>query len=125
MIGTGAMQAGAQAAVRALAETLAIPIATSLGGRGIVPTTHELHIGVVGTYSAPPTNELVHRADLVIFVGTHPGDQTTNNWTVPPPGRAIIQVDQDALEIGHNYPGRGRHRGRSAPGARGSVGGNR
>ena len=105
VIGTGAVQAGAQTVVRAFAETLDIPIATSLGGRGIVPTTHPLHIGVVGTYSAPPTNELVHEADLVIFVGTHTGDQTTNNWTVPPPGRAIIQIDQDPLEIGRNYPG--------------------
>ena len=60
--GAGAVQAAAHASVQSLAETLSIPIATSLGGRGIVPTTHALHVGVVGTYSAPVTNQLVHEA---------------------------------------------------------------
>jgi acetolactate synthase-1/2/3 large subunit len=103
--GTGAVQAGAHAAVRALAESLSLPIATSLGGRGIVPTTHALHIGVVGTYSAPITNQLVHEADLVVYVGCHTGDQVTNNWTVPACGSAIIQIDVDGREVGRNYPG--------------------
>ena len=103
--GTGAVQAGAHAAVRALAEPLSLPIATSLGGRGIVPTTHALHIGVVGTYSAPITNQLVHEADLVVYVGCHTGDQVTNNWAVPAPGVAIIQIDVDGREVGRNYPG--------------------
>jgi len=103
--GTGAVQAGAHAAVRALAESLSLPIATSLGGRGIVPTTHALHIGVVGTYSAPITNQLVHEADLVVYVGCHTGDQVTNNWTVPACGSAIIQIDVDGREVGRNYSG--------------------
>ncbi len=84
--GAGAVQAAAHASVQSLAETLSIPIATSLGGRGIVPTTHALHVGVVGTYSAPVTNQLVHEADLVIYVGCHAGDQVSNDWTVPAPG---------------------------------------
>ena len=93
VVGTGAMQSGAQAAVKGLAEKLHLPIATSLGGRGIVPTTHPLHIGVVGTYSAPITNQLVHEADVIFYVGSHTGDQVTNNWTVPGADAAIIQID--------------------------------
>ena len=104
VVGAGAIQAGAQAAVRALAEGFDIPVATSLGGRGIVPTTHPLHIGTVGTYSAPPGNRLVAEADLVIFVGCHAGDQPTSAYTVPAPGTAIIQIDLDGQEIGRNYP---------------------
>ncbi|MDX1541234.1 MAG: thiamine pyrophosphate-dependent enzyme, partial [Geminicoccaceae bacterium] len=80
-------------------------VATSTGGRGIVPTTHPVHVGPVGTYSAPCTNRIVHAADLVIFVGCHTGDQVTNNWTVPEPGTAIVQIDIDGREIGRNYPG--------------------
>ncbi len=104
VVGTGSVQAQAGEAVKTLAEALQVPIATSMGGRGIVPTTHPLHIGVVGNYSAPPTNELVHIADLVIYVGCHTGDQPTLNWTVPAPGTPIIQIDADAREIGRNYP---------------------
>ena len=75
------------------------------GGRGIVPTTHALHVGVVGTYSAPVTNRLVHEADLVIYVGCHTGDQVTNDWTVPAPGTAVIQIDVDGREVGRSYSG--------------------
>ena len=103
--GSGAVQAGAHANLRSLADSLSLPIATSLGGRGIVPTTHPLHIGVVGTYSAPVTNQLVHEADLVMYVGCHTGDQVTNDWTVPAPGTAVIQIDVDGREVGRNYPG--------------------
>lgn len=104
VVGAGAIQAGAQAEVLRLAEGANIPVATSLGGRTIIPTTHPLHIGTVGTYSAPPANRLVHEADLVIFVGCHAGDQPTNAYTVPAQGTAIIQIDLDGQEIGRNYP---------------------
>lgn len=104
VVGAGAIQAEAQAEVLAFAEQLKIPVATSLGGRTIIPTTHPLHIGTVGTYSAPPGNRLVHEADLVIFVGCHAGDQPTNNYKVPAQGTAIIQIDVDGQEIGRNYP---------------------
>ena len=104
VIGTGAIQAGAHKVVTILTETLQIPVATSLGGRGILPTVHPHHIGVVGTYSAPVTNQLVHEADLVIFVGCHTSDQVTNDWTVPAAGTPIIQIDIDGSECGRNYP---------------------
>ncbi|TDK50715.1 thiamine pyrophosphate-binding protein [Antarcticimicrobium luteum] len=104
VVGAGAIQAGAQAEVLRLAEGARIPVATSLGGRTIIPTTHPLHIGTVGTYSAPPGNRLVHEADLVIFIGCHAGDQPTNAYTVPAQGTAIIQIDLDGQEIGRNYP---------------------
>lgn len=104
VIGAGALQAGAESAIRHLAETCQIPVATSLGGRGVLPTTHPLHVGTVGTYSAPPGNRLVSESDLVIYIGCHAGDQPTNNYTVPNPGTPIIQIDLDGQEIGRNYP---------------------
>ncbi len=102
--GTGAMQAGAQDAIRTLSERHRIPIATSLGGRGVVPTTHPNHMGTVGTYSAPPGNRVVSNADLILFIGCHAGDQVTNAYTVPRPGTPIVQIDLDGQEIGRSYP---------------------
>ena len=102
--GAGAVVAGAHDEVRRLAEVRALPVATSTGGRGIIPTTHPLHVGVVGSYSAPYTNEIVHEADLVLYVGCHAGDQATHDWTVPRPGTAIVQIDVDGAETGRNYP---------------------
>ena len=97
-----ASQAGPE--LLALAELLAAPVATSLGARGIVPTRHPLHIGVPGSYSAPPANRIVHGADLVFYVGCDTGDQVTLNWTIPPLTTKIVHLDADPLEIGRSYP---------------------
>lgn len=102
--GAGAVQSRAHEAVQSFAEQLQVPVATSTGGHGIVPTMHPLHIGIVGSYSASCANEIVHAADLVIFVGCHTGDQVTHNWAVPASGTPIVQIDVDAREIGRNYP---------------------
>jgi acetolactate synthase I/II/III large subunit len=100
--GAAASQAGPE--VLALAEALQAPVATTLGARGIIPTRHRLSAGVAGSYSAPPTNRIVHGADLVLFVGCDTGDQVTLDWTVPARDTKIVQVDADPLEIGRSYP---------------------
>ena len=48
---------------------------------------------------------MVAEADLVFFVGCSAGDQVTKNWTLPPVGSPVIQLDIDPAEIGRNYPG--------------------
>jgi acetolactate synthase-1/2/3 large subunit len=100
--GAAASQAGPE--VLALSEALHTPVATTLGARGLIPTQHRLSAGVAGSYSAPPTNRIVHGADLVLFVGCDTGDQVTLNWTVPPRGAKVVQIDADPLEIGRSYP---------------------
>jgi acetolactate synthase-1/2/3 large subunit len=97
-----ASQAGPE--VLALAEALQAPVATSLGARGIIPTRHRLSAGVVGSYSAPPANRIVHGAELVLFVGCDTGDQMTLNWTVPARDTKIVQIEADPVEIGRSYP---------------------
>ncbi len=102
--GDGAAASGAGPEVLALAEALAAPVATTLGARGIIPTTHRLSAGVAGSYSAPPANRIVHGADMVLFVGCDTGDQVTLNWTVPAIDTRIVQIEADPLEIGRSYP---------------------
>ncbi|MBV9858818.1 MAG: thiamine pyrophosphate-binding protein, partial [Alphaproteobacteria bacterium] len=101
--GEGAALSQAGPEILAVAEALAAPVATALGGRGVVPTRHPLSAGVVGSYSAPPANRIVHGADLVLFVGCDTGDQTTLNWTVPARDTPVVQIDIDPLEIGRSY----------------------
>jgi acetolactate synthase-1/2/3 large subunit len=102
--GDGAALSGCGAELLALAEALHAPIATSLGARGIVPTRHPLHVGVVGTYSAPPANRVVHAAEMVLFVGCDTGDQVTHGWRIPAPGARVVQIDADPLEFHRSYP---------------------
>ena len=61
-------------------------------------------MGVVGSYSRWCANRIVSEANLVFFIGSHTGDQVTNNWTVPKPGTLAIQVDIDPSELGRSYP---------------------
>jgi len=102
--GDGAAVSGAGAEVLALAEALAAPVATTLGARGIIPTTHRLSAGVAGSYSAPPANRIVHGAELVLFIGCDTGDQVTLNWAIPAYDTKIVQIDADPQEIGRSYP---------------------
>ena len=57
-----------------------------------------------GFYSAPPANQIVHRADLVLFVGCDTGDQVTDTWRIPALDTPIVQIDIDPEELGRNYP---------------------
>jgi acetolactate synthase-1/2/3 large subunit len=100
--GAAASQAGAE--LLAVAEALAAPIATSLGGRGVVPTRHRLSVGCSGNYAAQPTNQIVHEAELVFFVGCDTGDQTTHTWRIPAIDTPCVQIDLDPTELGRSYP---------------------
>ncbi len=100
--GAAASQAGAE--LLAVAEALAAPIATSLGGRGVVPTRHRLSVGCAGNYAAPPTNQIVHEAELVFFIGCDTGDQTTHTWRIPAIDTPCVQIDIDPTELGRSYP---------------------
>ncbi len=102
--GAGATHSGAGPELVRLAELLAAPIGTSLGGRELVPTRHRLCIGAVGNYGAPPANQIVHEAELVLFVGCHTGDQVTHTWRIPPIDTPVVQIDIDGAELGRSYP---------------------
>jgi acetolactate synthase-1/2/3 large subunit len=102
--GGGVRASQAATALVALAETLQIPVATSLNGKDSIPASHALSVGVVGTYSRESANRVVAAADLVCFVGTEAGGMTTHFWAVPKPGVAAIQVDISPEALGRNYP---------------------
>jgi acetolactate synthase-1/2/3 large subunit len=82
---------------------LAAPVGTSLGAHALVPSRHPLCVGVPGSYSAPPANRVVHRADLVLFVGCDTGDQVTNTWRTPALNTPVVQIDIDPEELGRSY----------------------
>ena len=87
-----------------LAEKRSIPVATSLNGKGAIAADHPLSVGTCGLYSRSSANRVVGSADLVLFVGSQTGGQVTNNWTVPPVGTPVIQIDVEPQELGRNYP---------------------
>lgn len=103
--GAGAVMAQAEKAIRDFAEKTSIPVLASLDAKAVLTDDHPLFGGVVGTYSCNCANRLVAEADLVLFVGCDAGDQVTNNFTLPRPGVATIQIDTDPAELGRNFGG--------------------
>jgi acetolactate synthase-1/2/3 large subunit len=75
--GGGPVIAGAFDELRRLAERLAIPVATSISGKGVIAETHPLSIGVVGSNGGvPETRALIDAADCVLFIGCRDGSLT-------------------------------------------------
>jgi len=102
--GGGVTLSQAPAEIVGLAEKLSAPVATSLNAKGTILDAHPLSVGVCGSYSRACANKVVAEADLVFFIGSHTGNQVTNDWTIPPPGTPVIQIDINPSEIGRSYP---------------------
>ena len=104
--GGGALISQAEAALTRFAESLGIPVATSINGKGSIAETSEVAAGIVGGNGAWQfSNDLVNDADLVILLGTRTDSTTTHHWTVPPIDgeQRTIQIDVEPREIGNNY----------------------
>src|ERR1051326_41527 len=101
--GGGALYAEAGPQIQQLAERLRAPFATTVNGKGVVPETHPLSVGVAGRFGVPMANSILQDADCVIFIGSKTGQTTTNGWTQPRPQTPVIHIDIDPDEIGRNF----------------------
>ena len=107
--GGGVIQSQAWKELIELAELLALPVATTMLGKGSIPDSHYLSVGVMGTYTSGTTgrgrvaNKLVVESDVVLLIGTQTDQVDTTEWTVPSPDSTIIHIDLDPEEIGRNY----------------------
>ena len=102
--GGGVRTSGAGAELVELTQRLAIPVATSMNAKDVIPGNHPLNVGVPGLYCRKSANQVVLEADLIFFVGSHTGSQVTFNWQVPPVGTPVIQLDINPEELGRHYP---------------------
>lgn len=105
--GGGVLTSGAWNELTILAETLHVPVATSINGKGSIAETSDVAIGVIGGNGARQyANACLADADLVLFVGTRTDSTTTCHWTLPPLANAprVIQIDIEPFEVGNNYP---------------------
>lgn len=102
--GGGAIASGASAELRRLAERLAIPVLTTLAGRGVLPDDHLLAAGGIGHHRQAITKQLLPDADVVLAIGARFEQQETN-WQpdfLPAPEATYIQVDLDPTELGRS-----------------------
>lgn len=69
LAGHGAARSGASDALRAFAETLGVPVATTFHGKGVFPDDHPLALGAVGFMRHDYVNFGFDQADAIVAVG--------------------------------------------------------
>jgi acetolactate synthase-1/2/3 large subunit len=105
--GGGVLSARATAELTALAESLEVPVAHTLMGKGCLHDGHPLLLGQSGFWGTPIANEKCRTADLIVAIGTRLAEANSSSWdarfTFSIPPTRLIHIDADLAEIGRNY----------------------
>jgi len=99
LVGRGAVLSGAGEQVRALAESLKIPVTNTLLGKGCFPETHELSLGMLGMHGTAYANLAVQHCDLIMSIGSRWDDRIVGRLEEFCPHARKIHVDIDPAEI--------------------------
>ncbi|MDE2142134.1 MAG: thiamine pyrophosphate-binding protein [Elusimicrobia bacterium] len=106
LAGAGVNVSRAWTALRALAERLDLPVATSFRAKGCLPEDHPLSLGVLGPSGSPDVRErlLGPETDLLLVVGSSLGEVTSCGFDERLAGKSLLQIDVDPAVIGRNFP---------------------
>ena len=103
LAGGGVVRSEAGESVRALAEYLSAPVATTYLHNDAFPYSHPLGIGPLGYMGSKAAMRLINRADVVLAIGTRLGPFGTlpqygfDYW---PKDARVVQVDVDHRVLG-------------------------
>ncbi|OGS36200.1 MAG: hypothetical protein A2506_10505 [Elusimicrobia bacterium RIFOXYD12_FULL_66_9] len=107
LAGQGINCARAWGPLRALAERLEIPVATTFKAKGALPEDHPLSLGVFGPSGRAEVQEFLlgPETDLLFVIGSSLGEDSTCGFDARL-GRkeAFLQLDVEPCMIGRNFP---------------------
>ncbi|MEM9817516.1 MAG: biosynthetic-type acetolactate synthase large subunit [Cyanobacteria bacterium P01_D01_bin.6] len=101
-VGGGAITAGAHAEIKEVAEYFAIPVTTTLMGKGAFDEHHPLSVGMLGMHGTAYANFSVSECDLLIAVGARFDDRVTGKLDEFASHAKVIHIDIDPAEVGKN-----------------------
>ncbi|MDI9634041.1 MAG: biosynthetic-type acetolactate synthase large subunit [Methanolinea sp.] len=101
-VGGGVISSDASPELVQLAETLGIPVTTTLMGLGAIPCDHPLNLGMLGMHGTRYANYAVTETDLLIAIGVRFDDRVTGKIDTFASQARIIHIDIDPAEIGKN-----------------------
>ena len=99
VVGLGAHQAGARAAIEQLADRVGAVVATSLKAKDMF-RGWPYNLGLIGSFSHSAGRRLIDEADCVVVFGAGLNQRTTSYGSAVPPGVPLIQVDATRSHIG-------------------------
>ncbi len=100
--GGGVLLSEAEANLQSFAATHGIPVVTTMMGKGVMPTDHPLHFGMVGNNGQPHANLAMNESDLLIMVGARVADRAVNQPELITKNKILVHIDVDPAEIGKN-----------------------
>ena len=100
--GGGVIAADAAQLVHELAQKADCPVTYTLMGKGCIPETDPLCLGMIGMHGTIATAKALSEADTVIALGTRFSDRVALNRDKFAEGKTVIHVDIDAAEIDKN-----------------------
>ncbi|MEL6853578.1 MAG: biosynthetic-type acetolactate synthase large subunit [Cyanobacteria bacterium J06607_13] len=101
-VGGGAIASGAHAEIKALAETFAAPVTTTLMGKGAFDEHHPLSVGMLGMHGTAYANFAVSQCDLLVAIGARFDDRVTGKLDEFASRAKVIHLDIDPAEVGKN-----------------------
>lgn len=100
--GGGVLSSGVKLKLQEFADKTKIPVISTMMGIGIMPSEHELYLGMLGTHGKAVANRALHEADLVIVCGARLGDRAVAAPDQMSENTTVIHIDIDPAEIGKN-----------------------
>jgi acetolactate synthase-1/2/3 large subunit len=100
LAGHGVLISGAAKELTALAEKLQAPVTTTLLGKGSIPETHELALGMLGMHGTAYATKAVVDCDLLLNVGSRFDDRIIGQAAKFCRHAIRIHIDIDPAEMG-------------------------
>jgi acetolactate synthase I/II/III large subunit len=99
LAGQGVLMSGATQELRAFVEKTQTPVALTLLGKGSLPESHPLVLGMMGMHGEAFVNQAIQEADLVLGFGMRFDDRVTGTLQTYAPNARRIHIDADAAEL--------------------------
>ena len=102
LIVAGVLSSGIKLKFQDFADKPKIPVISTMMGIGVMPSEHEMYLGMLGTHGKAVANRALHEADLVMVCGARLGDRAVAAPHQMSENTTVIHIDIDPAEIGKN-----------------------
>ena len=100
LAGHGVLVAGAASGLTRLAEIMDTPVTTTLLGKGAIPETHHLSLGMLGMHGTAYANKAMDECDFLLNIGSRFDDRIVGRASDFCKDAFIAQIDIDRSELG-------------------------
>lgn len=99
LVGGGVILSETTKYLEDIINTTKIPVVTTLMGKGAIPDSHELHLGMGGMHGSYASNKAISGCDLLIALGARFDERLTSRADTFAPNAQIIHFEIDDVEI--------------------------